>query len=64
MYTHYKQYELDLQKIVKYTFHYNGDCLFENFIHYFWRHTISNFVHLNSKCIYISMEDRDRINVI
>ena len=24
---HYKCYELDLQKIVKYTFDYNGNCL-------------------------------------
>ena len=60
MLTHYKHFELDLQKIVKYSLDYNGDYLFENFIHYFWRHSTSNFVHFSS--MYIVMVDRDRIN--
>ena len=51
-------------EIVKYAFHYNGDCLFENFIHYFWRHTISNFVHFSSKSMYIIMVERGRINIM
>ena len=29
---HYKHYELDLQKIVKYALDYNGNCSFKNFI--------------------------------
>ena len=53
---HYKHYELDLQKIVKCALDYNGNCLFENFV--------SNFVHFSSRCIYIVMVDRDRINVM
>ena len=51
-------------EIVKYAFHYNGDCLFENFIHYFWRHTSSNFVHFSSKSMYIIMVERGRINIM
>ena len=58
---------LDLPKIVKYAFHYNENCLFGNFIHYFWRYTNSNFVHFkvaSSKCMYIIMVDRGRINIM
>ena len=53
---HYKRYELDLQKTVKYALNYNGNYLFENFV--------SNFVHFASRCMYIVMVDGDRINVI
>ena len=35
--------------------------LFENFIHYFWRDIINNFVHFNSKWMYIVKVYRDRI---
>ena len=47
-----------------YALHYNGNFLFENFIHCFWRNTITNFVHFTSKGMYIVMVDRDRINVL
>ena len=53
-----------IYEIVKYAFHYNDDCLFEKLIHYFWRHTISNFAHFSSKCIYIIMVERGRINIM
>ena len=53
---HYKRYELDSQKIVKYASDYILDCLFENFI--------NNFVRFSSKCMYIVMVDRDRISVM
>ena len=57
----FKNYELDLQKIVKYALDYNGSCFFflENFIHYFRRRNINNFVHFSSKCMYIVMVYRD-----
>ena len=61
---HYKCYERDLQKIVNYALDYNGNCFFENFIHEFWKHTISKFVDFSSKCMYIVMVDRERINAM
>ena len=52
-----------IQKIVKHVFHYNGNCLFEKLINCFWKHTISKFAHFSSKCIYIIMVFKCRINV-
>ena len=58
---HDKHYDLDLQKIMKYALDYNGiTSFFESFIHYFWRHIIINFVHFNSKGMYIVTVCRDR----
>ena len=48
--------KIDSQKIVKYALDYNGNCLFENLI--------GNFVHFSSKCMYIIMVDRNRINFV
>ena len=53
---HYKRYEMDLQKIVKYALDYNGICLFEKLF--------SIFVRFSSWCMYIVMKDRDGINVM
>ena len=46
---HYKYYELDFQKIVKYALAYNGNCFFVRKLHSLFLETYQKkFVHFNS----------------